>query len=201
MRDDRGFNVNAVWFLIGINLILFIATTFNDDLFWRLGLQPGYFTEEPWTIVTNLFIHDGFFHIFGNMITLYFFGTYLCALVGDGKFLITYFLGGLLGNALCILYALHSPWANPIIDPYVTYIGASGAVFAVGGALAVLRPNAKVIIFPIPAPLPLWIAVLGGFLVISLFPNVAWQAHLGGLVLGLVAGLFFRGNQRPHVRF
>jgi len=201
MRDDRGFNVNAVWFLIGINLVLFIATTFNDDLFWRLGLQPGYFTEEPWTIVTNLFIHDGFFHIFGNMITLYFFGTYLCALVGDGKFLITYFLGGLLGNALCILYALHSPWANPIIDPYVTYIGASGAVFAVGGALAVLRPNAKVIIFPIPAPLPLWIAVFGGFLIISLFPNVAWQAHLGGLVLGLVAGLVFRGKQRPHVRF
>jgi membrane associated rhomboid family serine protease len=201
MRDNRGFNVNAVWFLIGINLILFIATTFNDDLFWRLGLQPGYFTEEPWTIVTNLFIHDGFFHIFGNMITLYFFGTYLCALVGDSKFLITYFLGGLLGNALCILYALHSPWANSIIDPYVTYIGASGAVFAVGGALAVLRPNAKVIIFPIPAPLPLWIAVLGGFLVISLFPNVAWQAHLGGLVLGLVAGLVFRGSQRPYVRF
>lgn len=201
MRDDRGFNINAVWFLIGINLLLFIATTFNDDLFWRLGLQPGHFTEEPWTIVTNLFVHNGFFHIFGNMVTLYFFGTYLCTLVGDGRFLITYFLGGLLGNALCILYALHAPWTDPNIAPYVTYIGASGAVFAVGGALAVLRPNAKVIIFPIPAPLPLWIAVLGGFLVISLFPNVAWQAHLGGLILGLVAGLVFRERQRPYVRF
>ena len=201
MRDNRGFNVNAVWFLIGINLILFVATTFNDDLFWRLGLQPGDVSEEPWTIVTSMFIHDGFFHIFGNMITLYFFGTYLCALVGDGKFLITYFLGGLLGNALCILYALYAPWVDSNFAPYVTYIGASGAVFAVGGALAVLRPNAKVIIFPIPAPLPLWIAVIGGFLIISLFPNVAWQAHLGGLVLGLIAGLIFRGNQRPYVRF
>ena len=203
MRDDRGFNINAVWFLIGINLILFMATSLNEDLFWRLGLQPGYFTEEPWTIVTSMFVHDTFpniYHILGNMVTLYFFGTYLCSLVGDGRFLITYFLGGLLGNALCILYALHAPWTNPIIDPYVTYVGASGAVFAVGGALAVLRPNAKVIVFPIPAPLPLWIAVLGGFLIISLFPSVAWQAHLGGLVLGLLAGLVFRGGRRPYVR-
>lgn len=201
MRDNRGFNVNAVWFLVGINLILFIATTFNDDLFWRLGLQPGYFTEEPWTIVTSMFIHDGFFHIFGNMITLYFFGTYLCSLLGDARFLIIYFLGGLVGGALCILYALYAPGTNPLIDPYVTYIGASGAVFAVGGALAVLRPNTKVIVFPIPAPLPLWIAVIGGFIIISLFPNVAWQAHLGGLVVGLIAGLAFRGGRRPYVRF
>ena len=201
MRDDRGFYISAVWFLIGINLILFIFTSFSADLFWRLGLQPAYFTEEPWTIITNLFVHDGFFHIFGNMVTLYFFGAYLCALVGDGKFLITYFLGGLLGNALCILSALYAPWANPNFDPYVTYIGASGAVFAVGGALAVLRPNAKVIIFPIPAPLPLWVAILGGFLVISLFPGVAWQAHLGGLLLGLIAGLIFRSRQRPFIRY
>ncbi|MBM4445080.1 MAG: rhomboid family intramembrane serine protease [Chloroflexi bacterium] len=203
MRDERGFNINAVWFLIGINLILYIATSSNEDLFWRLGLQPGFFSEEPWTIVTSMFVHDPFpsiFHILGNMVTLYFFGTYLCALVGDGRFLITYFLGGLLGNALCILYALYAPWTNAIIDPYVTYIGASGAVFSVGGALAVLRPNTKVIVFPIPAPLPLWIAVLGGFLIISLFPSVAWQAHLGGLVLGLVAGFVFRGGRRPFVR-
>jgi len=60
----------------------------------------------------------------------------------------------------------------------------------------VLRPNLKVIIFPIPAPLPLWIAVLGMFFVISLFPNVAWEAHLGGLLLGLAAGYLFRKKQR-----
>ncbi len=207
MRDDRGFNINAVWFLIIVNVLLFAATelqphffpaeNLQDDLFWRLGLQPQLFTDEPWKILTSMFVHAGFFHIFGNMITLYFFGTYLCSLVGDGKFLAIYFLGGLLGNALCILWGLYAPWRDPII---VTYVGASGAVFAAGGALAVLRPNAKVIIFPIPAPLPLWIAVVGGFLIISLFPNVAWQAHLGGLVLGLGAGFVLRDGRGPRGR-
>jgi membrane associated rhomboid family serine protease len=149
-----------------------------------------------------MFIHDGFFHIFGNMFTLYFFGTYLCALVGDSRFLITYFLGGLLGGAFWILYGLYAPGA----DPYIEVVGASGAVFAVGGALAVLRPSAKVIVFPIPAPLPLWIAVLGGFLLMSMLAiaddtvRIAWQAHLGGLVLGLAAGLIFKGGRRPYSR-
>jgi len=81
-------------------------------------------------------------------------------------------------------------------DPNAIVIGASGAVFATGGALTVLRPNLRVLVFPIPVPLPLWIAILGGFLVISLVPDVAWQAHLGGLLLGLLAGYVFRKKRR-----
>jgi len=80
--------------------------------------------------------------------------------------------------------------------PFATAVGASGAVFALGGALAIMRPKLKVIIFPIPIPLDLWIAVIGGFLVISFLPYIAWQAHLGGLVTGLVAGYFFRKRER-----
>jgi membrane associated rhomboid family serine protease len=59
-----------------------------------------------------------------------------------------------------------------------------------------MRPRLRVFIFPIPAPLPLWAAVIGGFLILSFFPGVAWQAHLGGLVLGLAAGYFFRKRER-----
>ncbi len=94
-----------------------------------------------------------------------------------------------MGSALFILLA----------SPYSVAIGASGAVFALGGALAVMRPKLRVFVFPIPVPLPLWSAVIGGFLIISLFPRVAWQAHLGGLVFGLIAGYFFR--KREHLFF
>jgi len=160
---------------------------------------PATFTSEPWTIVTSLFVHADLFHILGNMVTLYFFGTYLTTLVGETKFLATYFLGGLLGNVFYVLYALYAPWG----DSYIGVVGASGAVFAIGGALAVLRPNLKVLVFFI-IPMPLWAAVIGGFLLLTLISaglNIAWEAHLGGLVLGLIAGFLFRNNKRERDRY
>ena len=77
-------------------------------------------------------------------------------------------------------------------------VGASGAVFALGGALAVMVPKTKVFIFPIPVPIPLWIAIIGGFLVISFLPGIAWQAHLGGLLLGLLAGFYFKKQRKVY---
>lgn len=188
----RGFNLSALWFLVAVNVILFVFTSLEPDLTVRLGLQPASFTSEPWTILTSLFIHANFAHIFGNMITLFFFGTYLSMLVGERNFLITYFVGGLLGNAFLLVYELYAPGGNP----YVIGIGASGAIFAVGGSLAVLRPMTRVYLFFV-IPLPLWVGVIGGFLIMSLIPNVSWQAHLGGLVLGLIAGYFFRERRGP----
>jgi len=188
----RSFNLSAALLLVAANVILFMFTSLEPDLIARLGLQLASFTSKPWTIVTNLFIHANFAHIFGNMITLFFFGTYLSMLATERYFLITYFMGGLLGNGFLLIYQLYTPWG----DPYVIGVGASGAIFALGGVLTVLRPMTRVYLF-FAIPLPLWVGVIGGFLIMSLIPNVAWQAHLGGLVLGLIAGYFFRKRQRP----
>lgn len=181
------FRLSAVWLLIAINLLLFIATLINQDLILLLGFQPASLSIRPWTMVTNLFIHGGIGHILVNMITLYFFGSYLSQLIGTRNFLLVYFGGGILGN---IFYLLLAP------SPFSIAVGASGAIFALGGALTVMRPRLRVFVFPIPAPLPLWAAVIGGFLILSFFPQVAWQAHLGGLVLGLAAGYIFRRRGR-----
>ena len=185
----RRFNLGPIGFLIVANIIMFIATSINHELGRLLGFHLAIFLERPWTIVTNLFIHAPFpniGHIIANMITLYFFGSYLTRLIGERKFLIVFFLGGIIGN---VFYAF-------ILPPPALAIGASGAVFAVGGVLAVMRPKLRVFVFPIPAPLPLWVAVVGGFLIISFFPSVAWQAHLGGLAFGLTVGYFFRKRER-----
>ena len=190
-RGHRRFAEISVLALIAANLVLFIAVLADRDLIYTLGLQPAIWLERPWTLVTNLFIHGSMWHIAANMFTLYFFGRYLSMMIGDARFLIVYFLGGIIGNFFYILLEPSGP----------TAIGASGAVFAVAGALTVMAPKLKVFVFPIPAPLPLWVAVIGGFVILSFFPNVAWQAHLGGLVLGLVAGYFFRGKQRNVLRF
>lgn len=185
-RGYRGFSLGPVGFLIIANLILFIVTFIRPELIGWLGLSRLSFPAYWWTIVTNLFVHDGIWHILANMLTLYFFGSYLTRLAGDRNFLIVYFLGGILGNVVYLLL-------GPLLS---IAVGASGAVFAVAGALTVLRPKLTVFIIPIPVPIPLWIAVIGGFLLLSFMPGVAWQAHLGGLVVGLVAGLLFRRRQR-----
>jgi membrane associated rhomboid family serine protease len=191
-RKHREFSLGPIGFLIVANIILFIATSINTEFIRLFGFHPAIFLDRPWTIVTNLFIHAPFpniGHILANMITLYFFGNYLIRLIGKGKFLIVYFLGGIIGN---IFYAF-------ILTPPSLSVGASGAIFALGGVLTIMRPRLRVLVFPIPAPLPLWAVVIGGFLIISFFPNVAWQSHLGGLAFGLTMGYFFR--RREHIFF
>ncbi len=185
----QSFKLTPIWALIALNFLLFIATAIAPELIFLLGLQPATFLHRPWTILTSLFIHSGLWHIITNMLTFYFFGRYLSRLVGASKLLIAYFCGGIAGSVLFILLA----------PPYSIAIGASGAVFALGGALSVMRPKLRVFVFPVPVPIPLWSAVIGGFLIISLFPHIAWQAHLGGLVFGLIAGYFFR--KREHLFF
>jgi membrane associated rhomboid family serine protease len=168
----------------------------GHDLIPLLGLQPVSFLQQPWTIVTNLFVHDITgtipWHLLFNMITLYFFGTFLIRLVGTRDFLIIYFLGGIVGNIFFMLFA----YLHFLTSPYWTVIGASGAIFALGGTLAVLTPRLRVYVFPIPAPMPLWVAVIGGFVIISFVGGIAWQGHLGGLVAGLIAGLILRRGVR-----
>ncbi|HUU63796.1 MAG TPA: rhomboid family intramembrane serine protease [Dehalococcoidia bacterium] len=182
----RRYAEAPILFLIALNVVLYIATLADPDLLYTLGLQPSTWMERPWTLITNLFVHGGLWHIAANMLTLYFFGRYLCMMVGDARFLTLYFLGGIAGNFLYILLSSSNAWV----------IGASGAIFAIAGALTVMAPKMRVFIFPIPAPLPLWVAVIGGFVVLSFFPNVAWQGHLGGLAIGLAAGYFFKSRKR-----
>ena len=182
MRTYRTFDLNALLFLIALNVIIFIVTLARpDDIYSLLGLSAANFTHQPWTIITNLFVHGSFSHILFNMISLFFLGRFLIQLVGEKKFLVVYFLGGIAGNILFILLA----------RPFDVGIGASGAIFALGGALVMIAPELKVLIIPIPVPVPLWIAIII-FLLISFVPGIAWQAHLGGLLLGLGAGYYFK---------
>jgi membrane associated rhomboid family serine protease len=193
---SRSDNIAPVLGIIILCFLVYIATIvagiMGHDLVPLLGLQTASFLERPWTIVTNLFVHGGIWHLLFNMITLYFFGTFLIRLVGTRDFLIIYFLGGIAGNIVFMLFA----YFHFLTSPFSIVIGASGAIFALGGALALLTPRLRVFVFPIPVPVPLWIAVIGGFFIMSFVGGVAWQGHLGGLVFGLLAGLVLRRRVR-----
>ena len=192
-RNPRSVNLTPLWVLISVNVLIFVATSIASGSFLGLsqtviqqvGISRITFTSQPWTIVSAMFVHDGIYHILFNMIALYFYGMYVLTLVGEARFFLVYFIGGLIGNALFLLLA----------GPYSVAVGASGAIFALGGTLVMLAPRLKVIIFPIPIPMDLWIAIIL-FALISLSPGVAWQAHAGGLITGLAAGYIFKLQTR-----
>jgi membrane associated rhomboid family serine protease len=189
MRTYRAVNLNALWFLIALNVLIFIVTLVKPaEVIGLLGLTPALLPQQPWTIVTSMFVHGGFAHIFFNMISLYFLGSFFLRAAGERTFLAVYFLGGLAGN---VLYVLLAP-------PNVTGIGASGAIFAVGGALAVLVPRVPVYIFFIPIGMPLWVAILIFLLLSFVSSGIAWQAHLGGVLAGAVAGFLLKRRGRVY---
>ena len=177
--------------LIILNFLVYLAINigvFMDvNLIPLLGLSRLTFIREPWTIITCMFTHQDFFHLLTNMIALYFFGSFLNRIVGLKYFLITYFVGGIISGVFVLLLSSSNSMT----------IGASGAVYALGGALAVIAPNIKVFIFPIPIPMPLWVAILIGFLILIPISWISWQGHLGGLIFGLIIGWLLRTRLRP----
>jgi membrane associated rhomboid family serine protease len=198
MRTYRAVNLNLLWFLIALNVLIFVMEIaigpypmvqngqVVNKVVLLLGLARVALPQQPWTIISSIFVHGGFGHILFNMISLYFLGSFFLRAVGERSFLAVFFLGGLAGNALYVLLA----------PPDVIGIGASGAIFAIGGALAVLVPRVPVYIFFIPIAMPLWVAILIFFVLSFLFAGVAWQAHLGGVLAGLVAGFILRRRKR-----
>jgi len=195
MRTYRAVNLNVLWFLIALNVVIFVIElvvggypiTVNNEVVRFLGLNTAQLQAHPFTIISSMFVHGGFTHILFNMISLYFLGSFFLRVAEEKSFLAVFFLGGLAGNILFVLLA-----------PFSIGIGASGAIFALGGALAVMVPRVPVLIIPIPVPVPLWVAILIFFFLSFLFSGIAWQAHLGGLLLGLVAGLIFRRRRRVY---
>ena len=191
-RSYQNLGTRAIWVLIIANFAVFLATLIAPQAIDLLAVQRTSLVNRPWTVVTSLFVHAGWFHILGNMYMLWFYGDSLERVIGERKFLALYFVGGLIGNATFLLIA----------PPMASAIGASGAVFTIGGALAVVRPKLKVMLFPIPIPMDLWVSVIISAIILGILPAlsqytyIGWQAHLGGLVTGLAFGWYFRRWER-----
>jgi membrane associated rhomboid family serine protease len=201
------FRGNMSYVFLGVIWIVYLAElivvhALNDlGLFYALFvLDPGHL-EYAWTWVTSIFSHDpvGFYHIAGNSIVLYFFGPVLERQVGSKKFAILWFASGFLASVAQFGLSVG------LGDPLGPVLGASGAIMAIMAALTVLAPNLRVYLYFI-LPVPLWVITFG-YAGLSLFAlssagvmaNVAHGAHLGGLVVGLAAGWYFkeRGVRGP----
>ncbi len=191
-RRYRRPGINPIWVIIGVNIVIFLVSLPLFDprgvIDSTFALYPAGLGAKPWTIFTYMFLHASWPHIIFNMLTFYFFGTFTIALIGETAFLVTYFVGGIVGGLFYFLLSFPLGYGAPVV-------GASGAIYALGGLLMVMRPNTRVYTFPIPIPMPLWVAILVGFVLVSFFPGVAWQAHLGGIAYGAAIGYYYRRRE------
>jgi membrane associated rhomboid family serine protease len=161
----------------------------------------------PVDVLTSMFAHGGWAHLIGNMLFLWIFGNNVEDAMGAGRFIVFYLLAGLVATALQSVVTLTF---GTKADAMVPQVGASGAIAGVLGAYVLLYPYAGVValffVFPVMLPAALFIGWwfllqlwLGSFslLVPAAGGGVAFFAHIGGFVFGLLAAQRFAVHHRP----
>lgn len=185
--------VNIALFVI-INLVcVFTAgfcATFSN--FLSLPSEPGTFVKQPWSFFTHMFLHKGFFHIFWNMILLYWFGQIVGDLLGDERILPLYIMGGLFGGLIYILHAM-------IVGGTHYAMGASAAVMAIIWTGAMTSPEYRLNLILIGPVALKYVAV--GLLFMDIigtggqFNKGGHWAHIGGAIFGMLyVNLIRRGT-------
>ena len=188
--------------LIIINVVFFLILSFFSQKFIldniAISLQ-NILQLELWTFITSMFMHGGFFHLFANMFSLLFIGGLVEKLLGRKRYFWFYVISGLFAGLLYILAELFFPSNLPAV-------GASGALFGLVGVLVLLTPNLPVFVMFIPIPIKMKYAGPGMLIIlwfISLAGNIPIgnTAHLGGLVVGIVYGLYLRNKYKRKTEF
>jgi membrane associated rhomboid family serine protease len=201
--------------LIAINFLVFLLTLVVGltRAFLAFGAVPALIVldYQYYRLVTSMFLHGDFLHILFNMWGLFIFGRDIESSVGSGRFTLLYFLSGIVGGMAYVFYMLTYAAEYDPRAAFVPAIGASGAVFGVMGSFAVLYPRRPVAFFfyflPIIAPAFVAITLMGliqTLLALALpFSSIAYTAHVGGLAVGMLMGLWFRSllRKRYYVMF
>ncbi|MGC9399649.1 MAG: rhomboid family intramembrane serine protease [Anaerolineae bacterium] len=200
--------------LVLINTLIFLLESLlgpmTRSLIYTFGVIPLRLTQQwanplSWlSLLTSMFLHGGWAHLIGNMLYLWIFGNNVEDRMGHGRFLGFYLLSGILASLAQVAAA---PQAH------IPSIGASGAIAGVLGAYLLLFPYAHVRTL---VPMPFWITVISipapvvliGWFIIQFFNGlaslgfsvqtggVAWWAHIGGFVAGMVLMPIFRERYR-----
>ncbi len=187
------------WGLIGTNILVFIfgfsSSLGPEYLYLNYGLIPYHLTHFPQsaypTVFSSMFLHGGFWHLAGNMLYLYIFGNNIEDKLGTFRFALFYLVCGAIAAFGHIATDVNSE---------IPMVGASGAISGILGAYLILFPHARVktLVFlgffitvaRIPAVilLGLWMLfqVVNGLSVSVDGPGVAWFAHIGGFIAGMV---------------
>jgi len=177
--------------LIVINILVFVFTAPGLNYFIEnYGFETtGFLRGEYHRIITSLFLHANLLHLVFNMISLFLLGSSLEKKIDPPRFLLVYFVGGIIGNLGIFL---------PFFLPGTIGVGASGSISALVGLGTFLCPG-KLVFFPSIIPLPFVLAGVIFFLLTAanLFTfdtQIGYQVHMIGLIVGMIFGLKWGEN-------
>ena len=183
--------------LITLNVLVFLYQIFSPQglqySIYRMGAIPYEITHfttisqlprisPPLTLLTSLFLHGSFLHLFGNMLYLWIFGNNIEDFLGPFRYILFYLVSGLGASLVHIIFHPSS---------MIPMIGASGAIAGVLGAYFLLYPGARVLtlvffwIIPVPAFFILGLWFVAQVMNIGIGGGVAWFAHIGGFLIGV----------------
>ena len=214
LKDDNPTSGKPIvtYFLIGLCVLVFLiqlgSETFRTgQLFYSYGLIPSvlmghnqlpediYVVPAYLTIFTSMFMHGGFMHIIGNMLYMWIFADNIEDDLGPKKFVVFYILSGIGAAMTQVLIDTHSQ---------IPMVGASGAIGGVLGAYLINHPKARVLVL-IPFGFFSQIIkiralyVLGFWFILQFISSgggVAYAAHIGGFVSGMILILFFNKKSK-----
>ncbi len=197
---ERSFPV-VTYALIALNVLFFLVELNGGDSFiQQWSLVPRRFLANPAgdfpTVFTSMFMHAGWIHLLGNMLYLWIFGDNVEDSFGHAKFLIFYLLCGIAATFAQLVFTATSSVPN---------LGASGAIAGVLGAYIVMFPRGQVRVMMGRGIIPMPALVVIGFWIVLQFVSgigsisqsaetggVAYMAHIGGFIAGIVLTFIFR---------
>ncbi|MEA2046538.1 MAG: rhomboid family intramembrane serine protease [Euryarchaeota archaeon] len=167
--------------ILSLCVILFLVRLAAPSFaFNYLALNPALVMSRPWTLITHMFMHANFNHLFFNMIFLFFFGTELERRIGENRFIMVFIVSGLV-----------AAFGQMAVVPVGFMLGASGALYGVMGCLAVIAPEIRVLLFfviPMSIRASVVLFAILDFTMMGSADSIAHMAHIAGLVAGVVFG-------------
>ncbi len=194
-----GMYIKLIYINIAIFIFFGLFTTLFKLMLWDpeqiytfkniliLYTKPSDFITHPWGIISYMFLHQDFWHLFGNMLILFFVGRIFEDSLGPKKMLSTYFIGGIFGALIQIIASNAFPLLN--VRGFPVVLGASASVMAVFSAIGFYNPNREIYLFgtfKVKLIVIALVYILLDFLRLSSEDNVAHFAHIGGALWGYI---------------
>lgn len=181
--------INATIIIAAINVAVYFLTNFVPKLKFYLAMNPAAVIDYHmyWQLFSCIFVHSDFLHLFLNMFGLITFGKYVEKAIGSKEYLLFCFICGIFSNLLSLaFYAISGYWN-------ILLMGASGVLFSILFAFAVIFPTVRVLIFGIiPVPAPIFVIAYAAIEICSQIFGVAGKiAHMTHLFGFLGAWLYF----------